>query len=137
MAGRTAGEVLRAVETERIQAGADEDAEPGVAGKTWAAVKEAVFGAVKVTRPGDESTPLLLPGTEPLIRANLTLQLQAARLALLRGQQSIFDQSLEERVRAYQRERRLTVDGLVGQQTQIAMNTDLGAENRPRLSRVN
>jgi len=83
-------------ETERVQTGADEDAEPGVAGKTWAAVKEAVFGAVKVTRPGDESTPLLLPGTEPLIRANLTLQLQAARLALLRGQQSIFDQSLED-----------------------------------------
>ena len=83
-------------EIERVQAGTDEDAEPGVAGKTWAAMKEAVFGAVKVTRPGDESTPLLLPGTEPLIRANLTLQLQAARLALLRGQQSIFDQSLED-----------------------------------------
>jgi len=83
-------------EAERAQADAEDDAEPGVAGETWAAVKEAVFGAVKVTRPGDESTPLLLPGTEPLIRANLSLQLQAARLALLRGQQSIFDQSLED-----------------------------------------
>jgi uroporphyrin-3 C-methyltransferase len=83
-------------ETERVDAGEDAAAEPGVAGKTWNAVKEAVFGAVKVTRPGDESTPLLLPGTEPLIRANLALQLQAARLALLRGQQSIFDQSLDD-----------------------------------------
>jgi general secretion pathway protein A len=49
----------------------------------------------------------------------------------------LFDETLEARVRDYQRDRRLTVDGLVGQQTQIAMNTDLGAENRPRLSRVN
>lgn len=83
-------------ETERVNAGEDAAQETGVAGKTWSAVKEAVFGAVKVTRPGDESTPLLLPGTEPLIRANLALQLQAARLALLRGQQSIFDQSLDD-----------------------------------------
>lgn len=49
----------------------------------------------------------------------------------------LFDESLEAQVREYQKERRLTVDGLVGQQTQIAMNTDLGAENRPRLARAN
>jgi len=49
----------------------------------------------------------------------------------------MFDQSLEERVKDYQRERRLTVDGLVGHQTQIVMNTDLGAQDRPRLTRVN
>ena len=50
---------------------------------------------------------------------------------------ALFDESLEAQVREYQKERRLTVDGLVGQQTQIAMNTDLGAENRPRLARAN
>jgi general secretion pathway protein A len=49
----------------------------------------------------------------------------------------LFDERLEESVREYQRDRRLTVDGLVGQQTQIAMNTDLGAQDRPRLARVN
>ena len=49
----------------------------------------------------------------------------------------LFDEALEERVRQYQRDRRLNVDGLVGQQTQIAMNTDLGATNRPRLVRAN
>lgn len=79
-----------------IIAGGDADDEPGRAGQAWSAVKQAVFSAVKVTRPGDEETPLLLPGTEPLIRANLVLQLQAARLALLRGEQTIFDQSLED-----------------------------------------
>ena len=37
----------------------------------------------------------------------------------------------------YQRERRLNVDGLVGKQTQISINTDLGAADRPRLVRAN
>lgn len=83
-------------EAEIVGGGSNADDEPGKAGQAWSAVKQAVFSAVKVTRPGDEETPLLLPGTEPLIRANLALQLQAARLALLRGEQSIFDQSLED-----------------------------------------
>ena len=45
-----------------------------------------------------------------------------------------FDEELETRVRDYQRARRLNVDGLVGQQTQIAINTDLGTKNIPRLA---
>ena len=49
----------------------------------------------------------------------------------------LFDEALAKRVREYQRDRRLTVDGLVGQQTQIVMNTDLGAADRPRLVRMN
>jgi len=36
-----------------------------------------------------------------------------------------FDEELEARVRDYQINRRLTVDGTVGQQTQILMNSDL------------
>ncbi len=44
-----------------------------------------------------------------------------------------FDAALERRVRDYQRTRRLKVDGLVGQQTQIIMNSDLGLEGIPRL----
>jgi general secretion pathway protein A len=47
-----------------------------------------------------------------------------------------FDENLEARVRDYQVERRLNVDGLVGQQTQILINTDLGAP-APRLMRAN
>jgi general secretion pathway protein A len=49
----------------------------------------------------------------------------------------LFDQDLESRVRDYQRQRRLTVDGLVGYQTQIAINTDLNQPGSPRLARVN
>jgi general secretion pathway protein A len=48
-----------------------------------------------------------------------------------------FDRDLEARVRDYQRERRLTVDGLVGYQTQIAINTDLNASGIPSLARAN
>lgn len=48
----------------------------------------------------------------------------------------LFDDSLEEQVRAYQIKRHLNADGLVGQQTQIAINTDLGI-NAPRLVRAN
>lgn len=44
----------------------------------------------------------------------------------------LFDENLEARVKDYQVERRLNVDGLVGQQTQILINSDLGAP-APRL----
>jgi len=45
----------------------------------------------------------------------------------------LFDQDLETRVRDYQRQRRLTIDGLVGYQTQIAINSDLSTLQGPRL----
>ncbi len=48
----------------------------------------------------------------------------------------LFDQELETRVRDYQRDRRLTVDGLVGYRTQIAINTDLDRAGVPRLARA-
>ena len=50
---------------------------------------------------------------------------------------SIFDSDLEARVRDYQRERRLSVDGIAGAQTQIAINTDLEIPGTPLLFRAN
>ncbi len=47
-----------------------------------------------------------------------------------------FDENLEQSVREYQIARYLTADGLVGQQTQIAINSDLGVD-APRLIRAN
>jgi len=64
-------------------------------------------------------------------------------LAMIQGEpvtpmdSDVFDQNLETRVRDYQRDRRLTVDGLVGYRTQIAINTDLNSGDRPRLARAN
>jgi general secretion pathway protein A len=66
-----------------------------------------------------------------------------ASLATIQGepiapmQSELYDDALEARVRQYQRERRLTADGLVSQQTQIAIIADLGIAETPRLARVN
>ena len=48
-----------------------------------------------------------------------------------------FDSDLEARVRDYQRQRRLSVDGIAGAQTQIAINTDLDIPGTPSLTRAN
>lgn len=71
-------------------------AETGGVKRAWNAVKGFVSGLVTYTKPTDEDAPLLTPEAEPMIRSNLALQLQAARLALLRGEQVIFEQSLDD-----------------------------------------
>ena len=45
-----------------------------------------------------------------------------------------FDDGLAERVRDFQRDNRLGVDGLAGQQTQIIINSLLALEGTPRLT---
>jgi general secretion pathway protein A len=45
-----------------------------------------------------------------------------------------FDEGLQQNVRAFQREHRLVVDGVAGQQTQIIINTLLAADDTPRLT---
>lgn len=86
----------------RQAAGADDvalDADGEQAGgiaRAWGAAKGAFTGLVKHTAPGDRQAPLLTPDAEPLIRSNLALQLQAARLALLRGEQLVFEQSIDD-----------------------------------------
>lgn len=47
----------------------------------------------------------------------------------------LFDEALEARVKEYQVARRLTVDGMVGQETLILINSDINAEV-PRLTRA-
>ena len=68
----------------------------GGAGRAWQSVKNAFAGVFEYSPPTDPDRPLLTPGSEPLIRSNLALQLQAARLALLRGEQELFRQSLDD-----------------------------------------
>jgi general secretion pathway protein A len=66
-----------------------------------------------------------------------------ASLATIQGepiapmQSDVYDENLEARVKQYQRERRLTADGLVSHQTQIAIIAELGADETPRLARAN
>ena len=45
-----------------------------------------------------------------------------------------FDEDLEERLKDFQRQHRLKVDGLAGQQTQITINSSLALDGIPRLA---
>jgi uncharacterized protein HemX len=87
---------LRAAGSRGAGEGDASDDEQGAAARAWASVKDAMSGLVKVTPPDEETRALLTPDAAHLIRSNLALQLQAARLALLRGEQSIFEQSLDD-----------------------------------------
>lgn len=73
-----------------------QDAEQGVAGKAWTSVKEAMSGLVKVTPPEQAKLQLLSPDAEFFLRNNIAMQLQAARLALLRGEQAVFEQAIDD-----------------------------------------
>ena len=86
--------LARAAESD--QESADIDAELGGAGRAWASVKNAMSGLVKVTPPERAKLVQLSPDAEFFLRNNIALQLQSARLALLRGQQAIFEQTLDD-----------------------------------------
>jgi uroporphyrin-3 C-methyltransferase len=81
-------------------AGDESGIDPELSGtaRAWESVKSAMSGLVRVTPPDEATRALLTPDAAQLIRSNLALQLQAARLALLRGEQAIFEQSLDDAV---------------------------------------
>ena len=56
------------------------------------------------------------------------------RYASTAPQSNLFDAELEQIVRLFQRDHRLDVDGLAGQQTQIIINSLLAVEGTPQLS---
>lgn len=64
--------------------------------RAMASLKNAVGGVVSVRRADEAMQPLIAPEAQYFLRANLALQLQAARLALLRGEEGIFRQSLND-----------------------------------------
>ena len=72
------------------------DPELSGAGRAWASVKNAMSGLVKVTPPERAKLVQLSPDAEFFLRNNIAMQLQAARLALLRGEQAIFEQTLDD-----------------------------------------
>jgi general secretion pathway protein A len=85
------------------------------------------IGAVKAFYPGMRDPDV------PWLRQSLT-EIQGNPIDPMNS--DYFDENLEARVRDYQITKRLEVDGLVGQQTQIVINTDLHA-GAPRLVRAN
>ena len=75
---------------------AETDEEQGNIERAWSSVKGAMSGLVKVTPPDQAKLALVSPDAEYFLRNNIALQLQSARLALLRGEQAIFEQSLDD-----------------------------------------
>ena len=93
--------VVESLPLREIASAAGDDAEAidsdlSGAARAWASVKNTVSGLVRVSRPGETATPLMTPDAVYFLRTNLSLQLQAARLSVLRGEQAVFEQSLDD-----------------------------------------
>jgi general secretion pathway protein A len=85
-------------------------------------------------RPGDAPSHDLVPGADDPGVLWLRNTLARVRGEELPSEPSTrYDAVLERRVRAYQRDRQLTVDGIVGERTQIAMLADLKMPDTPLL----
>ena len=83
--------------TESPEQALDElDADASGVDRAWASMKDAMSGLIKVTPPNDDKLVLLSPDAAYFLRNNIALQLQTARLALLRGEQAIFEQTLDD-----------------------------------------
>ncbi len=72
------------------------DADQSGMDRAWTSMKSAVSGLVKVTPPEQDKLVMLTTDGEYVLRNNIALQLQSARLALLRGEQAVFEQSLDD-----------------------------------------
>ena len=64
--------------------------------RALASLKGALGDVVTVRRTDEAARPLIAPEAVYFLHANLALQLQAARLSLLRGEQAVFQQSLDD-----------------------------------------
>jgi len=64
--------------------------------RAWASIQRATSGLVRHRTVDEKIMPLISPEAEHFLRTNLTLQLQAARLALLRGEQAVYATSLAD-----------------------------------------
>jgi uroporphyrin-3 C-methyltransferase len=64
--------------------------------RAFASLKSTLDDVVSVRRTDEAVRPLIAPEAAFFLRANLSLQLQVARLALLRGEQAAFQQSLDD-----------------------------------------
>jgi len=72
------------------------DAELTGASRALASLQSAIGSAVSVRRVDEAVRPFIAPEAQYFLRANLALQLQAARLAMLRNEAQIFEHSLDD-----------------------------------------
>ncbi len=64
--------------------------------RALASLKRALSDVISVRRTDEAAAPLTAPDAVYFLRANLALQLQAARLAILRNEKEMFEQSLDD-----------------------------------------
>ncbi len=76
----------------------DGELDPELTGtsRALASLKSAIDSAISVRRVDAAVMPFIAPEAQYFLRANLALQLQAARLALLRGEEAIFERRLDD-----------------------------------------
>jgi len=87
---------LRQEDAVRDDQGTEIDPQLSGVDRAMASLKNAVGGVVSVRRADEAMQPLIAPEAQYFLRANLALQLQAARLALLQGEERLFRQSLDD-----------------------------------------
>ena len=75
------------------EAAALQTAEPGL-GRVWLSLRQAVTGMIRVQRSDTPSSRALTAEEQALVRRQLELELELARLGLLRGQAGVFQTSL-------------------------------------------
>ena len=98
---------------------------------------EMWFGEyVLLWRPPNGASDALGPGSAGPGVAWLRSSLAAvdARYATAAARSDVFDAELADKVRLFQRDHRLDVDGIAGHQTQIIINTLLEPDRAPRLT---
>lgn len=100
-------------------------------------VADMWFGDYQILwQPPNGTAVLLRPGTQNRNVTWLRESLAAidSRYRAEPMDSDIYDQQLADQVRAFQRDQRLDVDGVAGQQTQIIINSLIGSDSTPRLT---
>jgi len=101
------------------------------------AISEMWFGAYQLLwRPPNGIAISLLPGVRSpnVIWLRESLAAIDPRYRTEPINSDVYDRGLQQQVREFQRDNRLEVDGLAGQQTQIIINTLLEPDSTPRLT---
>lgn len=94
---------LRPIERIEDDSSATTDEDTGRLDRAWNSIKSATSGMIRHRTTDEEIMPLISPDAEYFLRTNLALQMETARLALLRGEQPVYAASLNDAARWLER----------------------------------
>lgn len=87
---------LRPIDRIEDEAPAEPEADMGPLDRAWSKFKGATSEMIKHRTTDETVMPLISPEAEYFLRTNLALQMQTARLALLRGERQVYETSLTD-----------------------------------------